>query len=91
MRPTIFVPVFIYIAICTVPLGVGLNLLLAPIRTGNLLHDAFAIFPALSSQEAAKRRLYRLLGLILIAGWAVGVSAIYSRIVGPFARTLFMH
>ena len=38
----------IYLIICTVPLGLGTYLLVAPRRGGNFLNDAFAIFPQVS-------------------------------------------
>jgi len=80
MRPTLFVPVFIYLALCTVPLGLGLNLVLFPRRAANFLHDAFVIFPPVESFEAGRRLFYRLLGLMLLAVWAVGMYMIYSHI-----------
>jgi hypothetical protein len=81
MRPTLFVPVFIYLALCIVPLGLGLNLVLFPRRAAIFLHDAFAIVPPVESFEAGRGWFYRLLGLILLAAWAVGMYLIYSHIV----------
>jgi hypothetical protein len=78
---------FIYLALCTVPLGLGLKLVLSPRRAGNLLHDAFVTFPTVESFEIRKRRLYRLLGMMLLGVWAGGMYAIYLRVV-PLIRGL---
>jgi len=45
----------IYAIICTVPLGLGTYLLIAPRRAGNFLNDAFAIFPHVEPQEHLKK------------------------------------
>src|SRR5262249_34884934 len=78
MRPTLFVPIVIYLLICTVPLTLGIKLLVAPGRTGNFLHDAFIVFPAVEPSEAGKRRFYRALGLILVG---VSLGVLYSAYV----------
>jgi hypothetical protein len=83
MRPTVLLPIFIYTALCTVPLIAGLNLILSPRRAGNFLHDAFFIFPPVDPHEVAKSRFYRLLGVALIIAWVGAVYSIYSHIISP--------
>ena len=83
MRPTVLVPLFIYLLICTVPLGLGLKLIVSPEATGNFLHDTFNIFPAIETSEVTKRRFYRGLGLVLLAAWAGAVYSVYTHIIFP--------
>jgi hypothetical protein len=77
MRPTFLVPVFIYLLLCTVPLGVGTSLLISPRRVGNFLNDAFVIFPPVEAHETAKKWLYRVLGVGFVTVSALAVRHLH--------------
>ena len=64
----------IYLILCTVPLGLGAVLVFAPVRGGNFLSDAFALFPEVLPGDTLKKVFYRLLGLALM-----GISFFYAR------------
>lgn len=48
-------------------IGVGLFLLLAPVRFGNIFHDSFGLLPQMSSSDHGKKTMLRLIGLALVA------------------------
>lgn len=79
----------IYVIICTVPLGLGACLLIAPVRTGNFLNDAFAIFPCVDPGDVWKKLFYRILGMFLVAASAFYIHQIYSNIAAPVAHFLW--
>jgi hypothetical protein len=57
--------------------GVGISMLVAPARFGNVIHDSFGLFPAVGPRDAGKKLLIRILGLALLgfaARFALGVS-----------------
>ena len=83
MRPTIFVPVFILAALCIVPLFLGLSLILAPYRTGNLLSDAFVIFPPVERADSPRQWHSRVVGLAIIAAWSLAVRHLYVNALLP--------
>ena len=59
--------------------GVGLLLLLAPVRFGNLVHDSFGLFPEVAGHDWGKKLILRLLGIALLgfAGhFALAVAAL---------------
>jgi hypothetical protein len=58
--------VLLYSIIIVVPLGLGLWLLVMPVRGGRFLHDAFPIFPNVDEKEWLWQVFYRLLGVVFI-------------------------
>src|ERR1700689_33433 len=58
---------FLYLAMMLGWIGVGLFMLFAPGRVGNLIHDSLMLFPAVSSGDWGKKLFHRLVGLGLIA------------------------
>ena len=82
-RGTVLQLLVIYVIVSTVPLGVGVYLLLAPRRGGNFLNDAFAIFPAVEPTARIKKLFYRALGIFLIGVSTFYIHQIYSNIVSP--------
>ncbi len=76
----------IYLILCTVPLGLGAVLVFAPVRGGNFLSDAFALFPEVLPGDTLKKVFYRLLGLALM-----GISFFYARqIFTNIARPIWL-
>ena len=59
--------VFIYAAMILAWTGVGLFMLIAPVRFGNLVHDSLQLFPAVNSGDWGKKLILRLLGIGLLA------------------------
>jgi hypothetical protein len=59
--------VLIYAAMMLAWTGVGLFMLLAPVRFGNLVHDSLQIFPEVNSGDWGKKLFLRLLGIGLLA------------------------
>jgi hypothetical protein len=57
---------FIYGAMLLAWTGVGLFMLLAPGRFGNLLHDNLYLFPAVNRGDWGKKLLVRLVGFGLL-------------------------
>ena len=47
--------------------GVGLLLVLAPARIGNLVHDSFGLCPRVAPGDRGKKLVLRLMGLVLLA------------------------
>jgi hypothetical protein len=47
--------------------GVGLFMLIAPARIGNLISDSFQIFPQVRPRDWGKKLLLRVLGMALLA------------------------
>lgn len=78
----------IYMIICTVPLGLGTYLLVAPRRGGNFLNDAFAIFPQVGHDANLKKLFYRLLGMGLILASAFYIHQIWLDIAFPVIHFL---
>jgi hypothetical protein len=78
----------VYAIICTVPLGLGTYLLIAPRRAGNFLNDAFAIFPHVEPKEHLKKVFYRALGAGLVLVSAFYIHQIYWNIAAPIAHFL---
>jgi hypothetical protein len=58
---------FLYLAMMAGWLGVGLFMLLAPARFGNLIHDALMLFPEVKPGDWGKKALVRIIGIALIA------------------------
>jgi len=59
--------------------GVGLLLVFAPGRAGNLLHNGFGLFPEVAPHHGGKNLLLRLIGVGLLAfavRFAFGVLAL---------------
>jgi hypothetical protein len=46
--------------------GVGLFMLLAPVRFGNLIHDSFGLLPPVASVDRGKKLVLRLIGVALL-------------------------
>jgi hypothetical protein len=59
--------VFIYGAMILAWTGVGLFMLVAPARFGNLIHDNLQLFPEVNSGDWGKKLFLRLLGICLLA------------------------
>ena len=62
--------VFIYAAMILAWTGVGLFMLVAPVRFGNLVHDSLQLFPEVHRGDSGKKLFLRLLGVGLL-GFAV--------------------
>ena len=78
----------IYAIICAVPLSLGMYLLIAPLRAGNFLNDAFAIFPRVEPQDWLKKLFYRVLGTGLALVSAFYIHQIYWNIAEPITHFL---
>jgi hypothetical protein len=59
--------VFIYVAMVLACSGVGLFMLIAPARFGNLVDESFQLFPEVRPGDWGKKLLLRLLGIGLLA------------------------
>jgi hypothetical protein len=59
--------VFIYAAMILAWTGVGLFMLVAPVRFGNLVHDNLQLFPEVNRRDWGKKLFLRLLGIGLLA------------------------
>jgi len=59
--------VFIYAAMILAWTGVGLFMLVAPVRFGNLIHDNLQLFPEVNREDWGKKLFLRLLGIGLLA------------------------
>ncbi len=59
--------VLIYAAMLAAWTGVGLFMLIAPGRFGNLVHDNLFLFPAVNPSEWGKKLVLRVLGTGLLA------------------------
>jgi len=59
--------VFIYVAMTVAWTGVGLLMLIAPARFGNLVHDNLQLFPEVKPGDWGKKLFLRLLGIGLLA------------------------
>ena len=59
--------VFIYAAMMLAWTGVGLFMLLAPVRFGNLVQDNLQLFPEVHPGDWGKKLFLRLLGIGLLA------------------------
>ena len=60
-------------------IGVGLFLLLAPVRFGKVFHDSFGLLPEMSRNDHGKKTILRLIGLAFVAfavHFAQGVAAL---------------
>jgi hypothetical protein len=88
MRPTIFVPLFVLLVLCIVPLFLGLGLILSPYQVGNLLSDAFVIFPPVERADSPQRWYYRAFGLAIIAVWASALHHMYVSALLPLIDAL---
>jgi hypothetical protein len=58
---------FLYIAMMAGWIGVGLFMLLAPARFGNLVHDSLMLFPAVKPGDWGKKVFLRIVGIALLA------------------------
>jgi len=59
--------------------GVGLFMLLAPVRFGNLVHDSFGLLPRVASADRGKKLVLRFIGIALLAfavHFALAVAAL---------------
>ena len=59
--------VFIYVAMLLAWTGVGLFMLIAPARFGNLVHENLQLFPEVNPGDWGKKLFLRLLGIGLLA------------------------
>ena len=58
---------FLYLAMMLGWIGVGLFMLFAPARFGNLVHDSLMLFPEVRPGDWGKKLFVRLVGIGLIA------------------------
>jgi hypothetical protein len=63
----LFAVVFLYAAMVAAWTGVGLFMLIAPARFGNLVHDNLQLFPEVNPGDWGKKLFLRLLGTGLLA------------------------
>ena len=59
--------------------GVGIFMLIAPVRFGNAIHESFGLFPSIGPRATGKKLLVRIAGAALLgfaARFAVGVSRV---------------
>lgn len=47
-------------------IGVGLFMLLAPVRFGNLIHESFGLLPRMTPSDRGKNLAIRIVGLALL-------------------------
>jgi hypothetical protein len=59
--------VFFYFLMLAAWVGVGLFIVIAPRRFGNLVNESFGLFPEVRAGDWGKRLLLRLVGLGLLA------------------------
>jgi hypothetical protein len=59
--------VFIYVAMLVAWTSVGLFMLIAPARLGNLVHESLLLFPEVRAGDWGKKLFLRLVGLGLLA------------------------
>jgi hypothetical protein len=59
--------VFIYVAMVLACTGVGLFMIVAPLRFGNLICESFQLFPEVRPGDWGKKLFLRLLGVGLLA------------------------
>jgi hypothetical protein len=59
--------VFIYAAMVLAWSGVGMFMLIAPARFGNLVHDNLLLFPEVNRGDWGKKLILRTLGIALLA------------------------
>ena len=78
----------IYLIICTVPLGLGTYLLIAPRRGGNFLNDGFAVFPHVEPEDRWKKLFYRALGVGLVLASTFYIHQISMNIGAPIVHFL---
>lgn len=57
----------VYFVMLAAWLGVGLVIVIAPRRFGNLLHENFGLFPEVGPQDWGKKLVLRLAGIGLLA------------------------
>jgi len=57
----------LYVLMFPAWLGVGLFLLLAPVRFGNIFHDSFGLLPQMSRNDHGKKMILRLIGVAVLA------------------------
>lgn len=59
--------VFVYVAMILAWSGMGLFMLIAPARFGNLVHESLQLFPEVKQNDWGKRLFLRLVGVGLLA------------------------
>ena len=59
--------VLVYALMVTAWIGVGMFMMLAPARFGNLIHDSFGLLPMAGPHTRVKRTVLRLIGMGLLA------------------------
>jgi hypothetical protein len=58
---------FVYLVMMLGWMGVGLFMLVAPARFGNLVHDSLMLFPEVRPGDWGKKMILRIVGMGLIA------------------------
>jgi len=59
--------VFVYVTMILAWSGIGLFMLIAPARFGNLVHESLLLFPEVKPGDWGKKLIVRLLGVGLLA------------------------
>lgn len=72
--------VFLYLAMLLAWTGVGLFMLIAPGRFGNLVHDNLLLFPEVRSHDWGKKLVVRIVGV----GLLIFAARIIVRLVDGF-------
>lgn len=71
----------IYLAMLLGWAGVGIFMLIAPARFGNVIHESFGLVPAVGPRDTGKKVLVRIAGMALVgfaARFALGISRMLS-------------
>ena len=59
--------VLVYVVMLMAWVGVGLFIVIAPARFGNLVNESFGLFPEVHARDWGKKLFLRLIGLGLLA------------------------
>ena len=63
-------------------IGVGLFMLLSPMRFGNLVHDSFGLYPEVHRNHWGRKLILRIIGIGLLgfaAHFALRVAALFGQ------------
>ena len=72
----------LYIVMFLAWISVGLSMLIAPGRFGNLIHDSYGLYPQVHRNDWGKKLILRLIGAGLIAfavHFALRVAALFGQ------------
>jgi hypothetical protein len=83
MRALLVLVSGLVVILCLVPLGLGVSLLVTPIRTGTFLNEAFAIFPRVQDEDGWTQWFYRALGVGCMALSGYFFRQVWENLVSP--------